>query len=77
MSVNLGPQRKGGQHICELSLSDHNIHPKDLMQQQGFIYKSVWNYCSSSPCPSGYRCQTGFTDKRYRCTGILYFDNAS
>ena len=35
------------------------------------------NYCSSSPCPSGYRCQTGFTDKRYRCTGILYIDNAS
>ena len=42
MSINLGPQRKGGQHKCELSLSDHNIHPKDLMQQQGFIYKSVW-----------------------------------
>ena len=34
------------------------------------------NYCSSSPCPSGYRCQTGFTDKRYRCIGILYIYKA-
>lgn len=28
---------------------------------------STQNLCSSNSCPQGHRCQTGFTDKGYRC----------
>ncbi|KAL9970866.1 hypothetical protein ACROYT_G023318 [Oculina patagonica] len=69
MSVNLGPL-EGGKHVCELSSSDHDLHPEDLKHQEEFIYRPVLNHCSSSPCPPTHRCQTGFTDKGYRCADI-------
>ncbi|XP_078374669.1 uncharacterized protein LOC144658185 isoform X1 [Oculina patagonica] len=66
MSMNLGPL-EDGKHVCELSSSDHDLHPEDLKHQEEFIYRPVLNHCSSSPCPPTHRCQTGFTDKGYRC----------
>ncbi|XP_078372777.1 uncharacterized protein LOC144656430 [Oculina patagonica] len=60
MSMNLGPL-EDGKHVCELSSSDHDLHPEDLKHQEEFIYRPVLNHCSSSPCPPTYRCQTGFT----------------
>ncbi|KAL9970863.1 hypothetical protein ACROYT_G023315 [Oculina patagonica] len=66
MSMNLG-QLEDGKHVCELSSSDHDLHPEDLKHQMEFIYRPVLNHCSSSPCPLTRRCQTGFTDKGYRC----------
>ena len=41
MSVNLGPLQNN-KHLCELSNSDHDIHPEDLQHQRGFIYKPLW-----------------------------------
>ena len=41
MSVNLGPQ-EDGTYLCELSSSDHTLHPDDLLQHNKFIYKPVW-----------------------------------
>lgn len=41
MSINLGPL-KHGKYLCELSSSDHDIHPEDLKYQEGFIYKPLW-----------------------------------
>ena len=40
MSVNLG-QSDDGKYLCELSNSDHNIHPEDLKQKHIFIFKPV------------------------------------
>ena len=40
MSVNLGPL-EGNKHLCELSSSDHNLHPGDLKPRSGFLYKPV------------------------------------
>ena len=38
VSVNIGPL-EDGKHVCELSSSDHNIHPEDLKDQIYFIYR--------------------------------------
>ena len=40
MSINFGPKTQG-KHLCELSSSDHNLHPEDLKERPKFIYKSV------------------------------------
>ena len=41
MSVNLGPL-EDSKYLCELSSSDHNLHPEDWKHRKGFIYKPVW-----------------------------------
>ena len=41
MSVNFGPP-EDSKNLCELSSSDHDIHPEGLIQQEGFTYKPVW-----------------------------------
>ncbi|XP_027052097.1 uncharacterized protein LOC113679340 isoform X2 [Pocillopora damicornis] len=66
MSINTGPMGDGT-YYCELNDSDHVLHPRDLENRIGVIYRSVKNFCASSPCSSNERCQTGFTDKGYRC----------
>ena len=40
MSMNLGPL-EDGKHVCELSSSDHDIHPDDLNDLIDFIYRPV------------------------------------
>ena len=37
-SFNLGPGL-GGEHICELSNSDHSQHPENLGNRAGFAYR--------------------------------------
>lgn len=41
MSINFGPKSQE-KHLCELSSSDHNLHPEDLKERLSFIYKSTW-----------------------------------
>ncbi|XP_022802882.1 uncharacterized protein LOC111340319 isoform X1 [Stylophora pistillata] len=66
VSINFGAEDDGANR-CELSDSDHIVHPGDLKNREGFIYRSVENFCTSNPCSSNGRCQTGFGDKGYRC----------
>lgn len=54
-------------YLCELSNSCHVVHPEDLKEEQGTVYTSFKNPCSSSPCPMIMGCQTGFTNEGYRC----------
>ena len=37
-SLNVGPG-KSGAYLCELSDSDHDLHPEDLKPRDGFIYR--------------------------------------
>ena len=37
MSINFGTW-PDGVYLCELSDSDHNLHPGDLKQRVGFFY---------------------------------------
>lgn len=39
MSYNLGPKLVNDTHNCELSNSDHLMHPRDLLDREGFIYQ--------------------------------------
>ena len=41
VSMNLGPL-EDGKRVCELSNSDHDMHPEDLKYQLEFIYIPVW-----------------------------------
>ena len=38
MSYNVGPLDEDGTNICELSDSDHQMHPAALVRQSGFTY---------------------------------------
>ena len=40
MSINFGPGTDG-KYYCELSDSDHILHPEDLQNREGFIYRPV------------------------------------
>ena len=37
MSINFG-LGANGKYLCELSSSDHELHPQDLKHRSGFIY---------------------------------------
>ncbi|KAL9971198.1 hypothetical protein ACROYT_G023695 [Oculina patagonica] len=62
--------QQDGKYLCNLSNSDHVVHPGDLKEEQGAVYTSFRNPCSSNPCPVIKRCQTGYTSKGYRCVCI-------
>ena len=38
MSINFGPGDSGA-YLCELSHSDHELHPEDIKKRDGFIYR--------------------------------------
>ncbi|KAL9970388.1 hypothetical protein ACROYT_G022753 [Oculina patagonica] len=67
LSYNLGPLDEAESQICELSDSDHQMHPEALVRQYGFTYNPTENACSKNPCSPDLICQNGFTDKSYRC----------
>ena len=50
MSVNIGPVINNNV-ICELSDSDHSLHPEDLKVREGFAFfnmeVSKWNFVSN------------------------------
>ncbi|XP_068736926.1 uncharacterized protein [Montipora capricornis] len=56
-----------GKHRCELNNSTHAEHGKDLINAKDYIYRGTENACGKSQCKNGGTCQSGFTQKRYRC----------
>ncbi|XP_068736923.1 fibrillin-2-like isoform X4 [Montipora capricornis] len=56
-----------GKHRCELNNSTHAEHGKDLINDEDYIYRGTENACGKSRCKNGGTCQSGFTQKRYRC----------
>ena len=40
MSINVGKLEEG-QYLCNLSNSDHEIHPEDLKMENGYVYTAV------------------------------------
>jgi len=41
VSYNVGPSHEDGVYICELSDSDHEMHPEALARQNGFTYRAA------------------------------------
>ncbi|CAH3156264.1 unnamed protein product, partial [Pocillopora meandrina] len=52
---------------CELKNSTHNEHHQDLKSWTNYRYKGTMKPCGQTPCQHNGTCQTGFTDKGYRC----------
>ncbi|XP_022785407.1 uncharacterized protein LOC111325781 [Stylophora pistillata] len=70
LSLNIGPSEENGAYLCELSDSDHEMHPEALKPIDGFNYHSTENACAKNPCPLHHSCQNGFTYKGYRCEAL-------
>ncbi|XP_031559901.1 uncharacterized protein LOC116296085 [Actinia tenebrosa] len=51
-------------YMCELSDSDHFMHPGDLVDRPGVIYRSAQNTCD---CPKNSKCRYNFVDNTHRC----------
>ncbi|KAL9953719.1 hypothetical protein ACROYT_G041178 [Oculina patagonica] len=66
VSINVGPPIND-RVVCELSDSDHSLHPEDLKPRTGFTFTGTENACSTNPCLNNGTCLNGFTDKRYKC----------
>ncbi|XP_068705898.1 adhesion G protein-coupled receptor E1-like [Montipora foliosa] len=68
VSVNFETEANAnGKHKCELNNSTHAEHGKDLINTENYIYRGTENACGKSACENGGTCQSGFTQKRYRC----------
>ncbi|XP_068762529.1 uncharacterized protein [Montipora capricornis] len=73
VSTNIRNLADSGKYLCELSDSDHQLHPGDLKIREGSTYRATKNFCVNNRCSSNGRCQTGFTDQGYRCECSLGF----
>ncbi|XP_068705887.1 latent-transforming growth factor beta-binding protein 1-like [Montipora foliosa] len=68
VSVNFETEANAnGKHKCELNNSTYAEHGKDLINAENYIYRGTENACGKSACENGGTCQSGFTQKRYRC----------
>ncbi|XP_074607735.1 uncharacterized protein LOC141860508 isoform X2 [Acropora palmata] len=56
-----------GFHECELNNATHRSHHNELMNKDGYLYKGAETNCDGVVCENGGTCQSGFTDKGYRC----------
>ncbi|KAL9961328.1 hypothetical protein ACROYT_G030245 [Oculina patagonica] len=56
-------------HECELNNSTHMEHDGDLIADTSYYYRGAKNSCGKSRwlCENNATCQSGFTDKGYRC----------
>jgi len=59
---------KSGTHECELNNSTHLEYDADLVNDPVFYYRGAKNRCGKNPrCRNNAICQSGFSDKGYRC----------
>ncbi|XP_067048268.1 brevican core protein-like isoform X1 [Acropora muricata] len=69
-------QDSGGLHECELNNATHRSHGNELLNRHGYVYKGAENACDQAVCENGGICQSGFTDKGYRCVCPQQFFSA-
>ncbi|KAL9970880.1 hypothetical protein ACROYT_G023333 [Oculina patagonica] len=67
-NVKKDPDSATGQQECELNNSTHQEHDGDLANDNAYLYRGAKNACGKkSPCYNNATCQSGFTEKGYRC----------
>ncbi|XP_031550252.1 fibropellin-3-like [Actinia tenebrosa] len=64
ISYSFGTSASGEKYMCELSDSDHFMHPEDLVRRPGVIYRSAQNTC---PCRGRQTCRYDFIQKTAKC----------
>ncbi|XP_066025899.1 uncharacterized protein [Pocillopora verrucosa] len=69
VSYNLGkqPRADDGKYTCELNNATHEGNKDDLVEDQSYIFGGAESACITNPCKNNAKCQSGFTDKGYRC----------
>ncbi|XP_029190887.2 uncharacterized protein LOC114957578 [Acropora millepora] len=75
INFNVIPNSEG-LHECELNNATHRSHDSELMNIEGYVYKGAESACDRAGCENGGTCQSGFTDKGYRCVCPLGFTSA-
>ncbi|KAM7452440.1 hypothetical protein ABFA07_000115 [Porites harrisoni] len=55
------------QKRCELNNSTHRAHDADFKEREGCLYHGATSACNNPRCHNNGTCQSGFTEKRYRC----------
>ncbi|KAL9954064.1 hypothetical protein ACROYT_G041555 [Oculina patagonica] len=66
-SYNLMRRSEAEGYKCELNNSTHEGNENDLEEDPNYDYRGTKSACVSNPCKNKATCQTGFTDKGYRC----------
>ncbi|XP_068736854.1 protein kinase C-binding protein NELL1-like isoform X2 [Montipora capricornis] len=56
-----------GTQQCDLNNATHRNHGAELEDKDGFLYHGADSACETDPCQNGGVCQSGYTDKGYRC----------
>ncbi|PFX28259.1 Protein HEG-like 1 [Stylophora pistillata] len=69
----LKTKTEGGKQKCELNNATHEGHEREVKEDVEYEYYAVENSCSSNPCSNNATCQTGFTERGYRCLCIPGF----
>nr|XP_058960272.1 uncharacterized protein LOC131787202 [Pocillopora verrucosa] len=68
VSINLDKRvSEHGEYKCELNNVTHERHEHDLKKEDNHFYHAAESACVDNPCRNNATCQTGFTDKGYRC----------
>ncbi|PFX13776.1 hypothetical protein AWC38_SpisGene22116 [Stylophora pistillata] len=68
VSINLEKQAGGnGKYKCELNNVTHQGYEGDWVEEKNFFHHASESACVESPCKNNATCQSGFTDKGYRC----------
>ncbi|RMX47721.1 hypothetical protein pdam_00012358, partial [Pocillopora damicornis] len=68
VSINLYKRVSGhGAYKCELNNVTHESHEHDLEKVDYYVYHAAESACVDNPCNNNSTCQSGFTDKGYRC----------
>ncbi|XP_068739955.1 uncharacterized protein [Montipora capricornis] len=58
---------------CELNNATHRKHGAELEDNDSFLYHGADSACDTDHCQNGGVCQSGYTDKGYRCVCLPGF----
>ncbi|PFX15215.1 Protein HEG-like 1 [Stylophora pistillata] len=68
VSINLDNRvGRNRQYKCELNNVTHEGHEHDLKKEDNYFYRAAESACVRNLCKNNATCQSGFTDKGYRC----------
>ncbi|XP_066025921.1 uncharacterized protein [Pocillopora verrucosa] len=68
VSINVNKRVSShGRYKCELNNVTHGRHEHDLEKKDDYFYHAAESACVDNPCDNNSTCQSGFTDKGYRC----------
>nr|XP_058947363.1 protein kinase C-binding protein NELL2-like [Pocillopora verrucosa] len=77
VSVNFYFGENGAEaHNCELNNSTSKEHDKDLVKATNYVYHGTKNACGRAHCNNNAICQSGLTNKGYRCLCSVGFTGA-